>query len=59
MKATDAIQDLCETLERALGFELGALKRIGNQETLNFKAVRASDGLPFLVKCVPSSRRSS
>lgn len=39
-------------LESALGFGLVSLSRLpGCANSLNFKAVRASDGLVFAVKC--------
>jgi len=39
-------------LEKTLGFGLSSLVRLpGNANSLNFKAVRASDGLVFAVKC--------
>lgn len=39
-------------LESALGFGLSSLKRLpGYANSLNFKAVRESDGLVFAVKC--------
>lgn len=39
-------------LEKALGFPLASLTRLpGYANSLNFKAVRASDGLVFAVKC--------
>ena len=39
-------------LEKTLGFSLASLTRLpGYANSLNFKAVRASDGLVFAVKC--------
>ena len=46
---------LKETLERSLGFALRTLERLGGAAALNFKAVRASNGLIFAVKCSPPS----
>lgn len=44
-------------LVRGLGFEISALERLpGRSASLNFKAVRANDGFPFVVKCLPRDR---
>lgn len=52
-------QDLKTALEKAVGFELLPLKRLDGTLTLNFKAVRASDGFAFAVKCSPPERHGS
>lgn len=44
-------ESLKAELERSLGFRLRGLTRLGGAAAVNFKAVRASDGLPFVVKC--------
>ena len=49
--------ELKESLEGALGFELSSLVRLDGASALNFRAVRASDGLVFAVKCSPKSRQ--
>jgi len=46
-----------EDLERALGFALSEFRRLPGGSSPNFKAVRASDGLPFLAKFLPDNRR--
>lgn len=51
---TDALK---AELERMLGFGLESLVRLDGASALNFKAVRADDGLAFLVKCFPPERR--
>lgn len=51
-------EELKEALERGLGFGLGELRRLDGASALNFKATRASDGLPFLVKCSPFARQT-
>lgn len=41
-------------LEAELGFAIAAFERLpGRSSSLNFKAVRMSDGFPFVVKCLP------
>ena len=52
-------EELQAELERALGFKLGPLVRIGGGGAINFKAERVSDGLQFVVKCFPPDRRES
>lgn len=49
-------EELKAELERSLGFPLRSLERLGGGSTLNFKAVRATDGFTFVVKCSPPSR---
>lgn len=44
-------------VEQALGFELSEFRRLKGGSSPNFKAVRASDGLPFLVKLLPRERQ--
>lgn len=50
-------EDLKKELERVLGFQLSVLTRLDGASALNFRAVRTEDGLPFLVKCFPPTRR--
>lgn len=50
---------LHDALERALGFPVKPLVRLDGRTTLNFKAVRETDGLTFAVKCVPKGRQES
>jgi len=45
-----------EELERSLGFALSEFRRLPGGSSPNFKAVRASDGLPFLAKFLPGFR---
>ena len=49
--------ELKSELERALGFELKTLTRLDGASALNFKAVRALDGMTFAVKCSPPDRQ--
>lgn len=49
-------EDLKTALEKGLGFGLRPLERLGGASSLNFKAVRASDGFAFVVKCSPPGR---
>lgn len=51
------IEDLKTSLEKALGFGLKSLTRVGGGGAANFKAERGSDGLTFLVKCFPPDER--
>ena len=51
-------EELKSELERTLRFELGEFRRISDVNSLNFKAVRKSDGLAFLVKCLPPERQA-
>lgn len=46
-------------LERSLGFRIVMFTRISGGGAMNFKAVRESDGLPFLVKCFVPDRQAS
>lgn len=50
---------LKEALERSLGFALKPLERLDGNIALNFKAVRASDGFVFAVKCSPPERHEA
>lgn len=58
-KANFAIADLKRHLEQGLGFAIDQLTRIGGGGALNYKAVRASDDLAFLVKCFVPERKSN
>lgn len=42
--------ELKAELERSLGFELKSLERLDGAAALNFKAVRASDGMTFAAR---------
>ena len=46
-------------LERSLGFMLKPLERLDGKIALNFKAVRATDGFTFAVKCSPPERHEA
>lgn len=49
--------ELRRFLEAELGFEIAIFERLpGQSASLNFKASRADDGLPFVVKCLPKER---
>lgn len=58
-RQTFSTEELKAELERSLGFVFRSLDRLGGACALNFKAVRASDGLTFLVKCSPFARQKS
>lgn len=58
MKQPFDISELRAELERSLGFVLRSFDRLGGASALNFRAVRASDGLMFLVKCSPFGRQA-
>lgn len=60
MKRTRSFEmsELKTELERGLGFALAELKRLDGASSLNYRAVRASDGLPFAVKCSPPERQA-
>lgn len=58
MKQSFDTSELKTELERSLGFALRSLDRRGGASALNFRAVRASDGLTFLVKCSPFARQA-
>lgn len=49
--------ELKAELERSLGFALKSLERLDGASALNFKAVRASDGMTFAVKCSPPKQQ--
>ena len=59
MRQTFESEELKRALERSLGFALRPLERLGGSVALNFKAVRASDGLTFAVKCLPKAKRKN
>ena len=50
---------LHDELERSLGFPLKPLKRLDGEINLNFKSVRATDRLAFVVKCSPPEKRAT
>ena len=50
---------LRDALEQSLGFALKPLVRLDGEINLNFKAVRAADGLTFAVKCSPPEKRAA
>ena len=50
---------LHDELERSLGFQLKPLVRLDGEINLNFKAVRATDGLTFAVKCSPPQKHAA
>jgi len=56
-RQTFKTEDLKSALERSLGFGIRSLVRLGGGGAMNYKAERASDGLPFVVKCIPPERR--
>ena len=56
---SDFAQNLRRALEKSLGFALKPLERLDGNIALNFKAVRASDGFTFAVKCSPPERHVS
>lgn len=49
--------ELKAELERGLGFALRSLERLDGASSLNFKAVRAADGMTFAVKCSLPQKR--
>lgn len=59
MKSVQSFEttELKAELERSLGFALGELTRLDGASSLNYRAVRASDGLTFAVKCSPPERQ--
>lgn len=59
MKSVQSFEttELKAELERGLGFALGELMRLDGASSLNYRAVRASDGLTFAVKCSPPERQ--
>ena len=50
---------LHDELEKSLGFALRPLERQDGEINLNFRAVRATDGLTFAVKCSPPEKRAA
>lgn len=59
MRAEFKVVELKEELERALGFRLRSLERLKCVNSLNYRAVRESDGFVFAVKCSPPSRQTA
>ena len=57
MKQPFKTEALKAKLEQSLGFRLAAFKRLKCVNSINFKAVRASDGFAFTVKCLEPRRR--
>lgn len=53
-----AADELKAELERALGFRIRPLRRLICVNSVNYKAVRVSDGLVFTVKCLPDWRKA-
>ena len=51
-------EELKVALEQGLGFSLRSLERLDGASALNFKAIRATDGMPFVVKCLPQTREA-
>ena len=50
---------LHDALEQSLGFSLKPLERLDGEINLNFRAVRATDGLTFAVKCSPPEKHAA
>lgn len=50
---------LRDALEKSLGFALKPLERLDGEINLNFRAVRATDGLAFAVKCSPPEKHAA
>ena len=50
---------LHDALEQSLGFPLKPLVRLDGEINLNFRAVRAADGLTFAVKCSPPEKHAA
>ena len=48
-----------DALEQLLGFPLKPLARLDGEINLNFRAVRAADGLTFAVKCSPPEKHAA
>lgn len=57
MRPEFKIAELKAELERSLGFRLRSLERLKCVNSLNYRAVRESDGFVFAVKCSPPSRQ--
>lgn len=55
----DFPEELRAALTSALGFPIAPLERLDGRTTLNFKAVRETDGFVFAVKCAPPEKRES
>lgn len=54
----EASAELKDVLERSLGFKIASFTRLKCVNSVNYKAVRASDGLAFTVKALPESRKA-
>ena len=50
MEQTFETSELKAELERSLGFALRSLERLDGASALNFKAVRASDGMTYVAR---------
>lgn len=59
MKQDFTTEELQAELERSLGFRLKSLTRLDGASSVNFKAVRESDGYAFAVKCSPPERQTA
>ena len=57
--AEDFAEALRAALSDALGFPIAPLERLDGRTTLNFRAVRETDGMTFAVKCAPPKRYAS
>lgn len=57
MRVDFAPGDLKAELERSLGFAIRSFRRLKCVNSMNFKAVRDSDGFAFTVKCMPEWRK--
>lgn len=51
--------ELKRELERTLGFRFKSLYRLKCVNSLNYRAIRDSDGFVFAVKCLPVSRQQT
>lgn len=59
MMTAEFSEELRAALTSALGFPIAPLEQLDGRTTLNFKAVRETDGFTFAVKCVPPGKRES
>ena len=57
MQVDFAPGELKAELERSLGFAIRSFRRLKCVNSMNFKAVRDSDGFAFTVKCMPEWRK--
>lgn len=55
-RSAQNLASLQTDVERALGFKLASFVPLKEGSSPNYRAERASDGLPFLVKLLPPSR---